>query len=181
MALVALIVGILALALSPLIVGGFVAFVAIFLGVISQGNQGRRGMALTAIIMGIVAILASGVAIFIWYVVLNVAPRFRGPGVASRGGPMVFAARTDLSNLTVALDTFELDIGRFPTDAEGLDSLVKSPAGLTTWKGPYIKRIPTDPWGHPYIYHEPGGVGAPSTGVLSAGPDGIEGTVDDIN
>ena len=179
-ALVAMIVGIAALVLSPLIVGGFLAFVAIFLGVIAQGSQGRRGMALGAVIMGIIAILASGMAVFVWYVALHVAPRFRGPPGMGTGGPMVMSARADLSSLTTALDSFEVDNGRFPTDKEGLDSLMKSPTGLTTWKGPYIVRIPTDPWGHPYIYHEPGVAGA-MPGVSSAGPDGIEGTVDDIH
>jgi len=56
-----------------------------------------------------------------------------------------------------ALDTFRLDVGRYPTTEEGLEVLIKDP-GIDKWDGPYLKKnkIPLDPWGRPYEYKCPG-------------------------
>ena len=44
-----------------------------------------------------------------------------------------------------------------------------------------MESLPKDPWGHDYIYHPPtGGDGGTQYSVISAGPDGQEGTADDI-
>jgi general secretion pathway protein G len=83
--------------------------------------------------------------------------------IAALVGPRLFAqfdhakdttARVQDKALETALQTMELDIGRYPTSAEGLQLLVegdrKSVAG---WNGPYLSgRLPLDPWGHPYVY-----------------------------
>jgi hypothetical protein len=55
-----------------------------------------------------------------------------------------------------------------------------APVGLAKWKGPYIKRLPNDPWGWPYVYHYGGPTGGDGYRVLSVGPDGKERTADDI-
>jgi general secretion pathway protein G len=67
-------------------------------------------------------------------------------------------ARIDISNLGTALDQFNLDCGKYPTQEQGLSALVKQPAGEACWQGPYIKQraVPKDPWGHPYHYRIPG-------------------------
>jgi general secretion pathway protein G len=67
-------------------------------------------------------------------------------------------ARVDIHNFEQALDLFRLDVGRYPTQEEGLDALAAKPAGLDSWQGPYIKqsKVPADPWGHPYHYRIPG-------------------------
>jgi general secretion pathway protein G len=94
----------------------------------------------------------------------------------------ITAARTDIANLEVALDMFEVDTGRYPTTDEGLKILDEEPADLPDWHGPYISRgIPTDPWGHPYIYRQPGDHNTDGYDLLSYGPDGQEGTDDDID
>jgi general secretion pathway protein G len=93
----------------------------------------------------------------------------------------IAAAETDVSTLGTALQLFQQDTGRLPTDAEGLDVLVTRPTDLNLRPGPYLKHgIPTDPWGNAYVYHatRPSG-GKPYT-LLSRGPDWIEGTSDDI-
>jgi general secretion pathway protein G len=66
--------------------------------------------------------------------------------------------RIDIQNIEAALDLFRLDLGRYPTQAEGLKALVEQPQGLVRWQGPYIKqkREPVDPWGRPYHYQIPG-------------------------
>jgi len=66
-------------------------------------------------------------------------------------------ARVDIRNIEVALDLFRLDLGRYPTQQEGLAGLIEQPSGLQRWQGPYLKqkKPPTDPWGHPYHYQIP--------------------------
>jgi general secretion pathway protein G len=106
-----------------------------------------------------------------------VVPRFTGRSEQAR----VTAARTDIANLEVALDTFEVDNGRYPSSEEGLGALVQQPSGLENWSGPYIRRgIPNDPWGNPYIYRYPGQQNRNSYDLYSMGPDGQEGGADDI-
>lgn len=94
----------------------------------------------------------------------------------------VTAAHTDVANLEVALDAFEIDAGRFPAEQEGLEALVTAPADLSGWRGPYIKRgVPKDPWGTPYRYRHPGQHNAEGYDLYSFGPDGQEGGGDDID
>ena len=91
------------------------------------------------------------------------------------------AARTDISAIEGALDTFEVDNGRYPTTEESLRALVEQPPSAKTWKGPYIKRgIPKDPWGNLYIYRYPGQHNVNGYDLHSMGPDGHEGS-DDID
>ena len=94
----------------------------------------------------------------------------------------VDAARNAVQNLSAAIDLYASDTGRLPTADEGLDALVTAPptAGAA-WHGPYLKRgIPNDSWGRPYIYRPGTPTSEAGYQVLSAGPDGIEGTADDI-
>lgn len=106
-----------------------------------------------------------------------VVPKFTNRSEQAR----ITAARTDLSNLEVAFDAFEVDVGRFPTSEEGLGALVGAPANAVSWRGPYIKRaIPVDPWGRPYVYRFPGQHNLNGFDLYSFGPDGREGG-DDID
>ena len=92
----------------------------------------------------------------------------------------VSAAKTDISNLSSALNNFEAENGRFPTSEEGLNALVEKPgADLPNWKHSYIDKLPPDPWGKPYIYRCPGNNGK-DFDIVSGGPDGHEGGDDDI-
>ena len=67
-------------------------------------------------------------------------------------------AKVQLHDLETALDLYRLDLGRYPTQSEGLAALGEKPAGLERWQGPYLKQgaVPNDPWGHPYHYRIPG-------------------------
>jgi len=107
-----------------------------------------------------------------------VVPRFAKRSEQAR----ITAARTDISNLEVALDAFEVDTGRYPTTEEGLAALVEAPLTVTGWKGPYIKRgVPKDPWGNPYVYRCPGQHNVNGYDLYSYGPDGQDGGGDDID
>ncbi|MCX7012667.1 MAG: type II secretion system major pseudopilin GspG, partial [Candidatus Sumerlaeota bacterium] len=69
----------------------------------------------------------------------------------------VSAAQTQISNLEVALDAFEVDNGYYPQGGDGLKALMEQPSDASNWRGPYLKRsVDEDPWGHPYIYDYPG-------------------------
>jgi general secretion pathway protein G len=109
-----------------------------------------------------------------------VVPKFTKRSEQAR----ITAANTDISNIDTSLDAFEVDMGRYPTSAEGLKALVEQPTNTTTakWKGPYIKRgIPSDPWGNQYVYVIPGQHNTSGYDLYSYGPDGQEGGADDID
>lgn len=107
-----------------------------------------------------------------------VVPKFTNRSEQAR----ITAAKTDISSLETALDAFEVDNGRFPTGDEGLRALIESPANLSNWRGPYIKRgIPNDPWGNPYIYRHPGMRNTNGYDLYSTGPDGRESNDDITN
>ena len=73
------------------------------------------------------------------------------------GKAEVKAARAQFDALEKALDVYRLDVGRYPTTEQGLNALVVAPGGVTRWAGPYLKKgVPTDPWGHPFVYLSPG-------------------------
>lgn len=89
------------------------------------------------------------------------------------------AARLQVESFASALDLFYLDAGRYPTSSEGLDALVKRPAGIANWSGPYTSKdaIPLDPWGNAYQYKTPGQK-APYS-ITSFGADGKKGGTGD--
>lgn len=63
-------------------------------------------------------------------------------------------AGVQIQNLKTSLSLYLVDMGRYPSASEGLDALIKAPAGSVKWRGPYIEvdAIPLDPWEHPYRY-----------------------------
>lgn len=66
-------------------------------------------------------------------------------------------ARSQMQALAKALSAYRVDVGSFPSSAEGLEALITKPAGAERWQGPYMeRRIPKDPWGRPYLYQSPG-------------------------
>jgi general secretion pathway protein G len=87
----------------------------------------------------------------------------------------VKAAKIQLQSFASALDLFYLDAGRFPSTSEGLVALVKQPAGIGAWNGPYLKggSVPNDPWNNNYVYRAPGERGPYD--IMSYGSDGQEG------
>jgi general secretion pathway protein G len=67
-------------------------------------------------------------------------------------------AKIQIDALGAAVDSFQIDNGRYPTTEESLKVLVEKPAALESWDGPYIKKKESllDPWGEPYQYRVPG-------------------------
>ncbi len=63
------------------------------------------------------------------------------------------AARSQMALFETALDTYRLDVGKYPSTEQGLRALRTKPGGEEKWDGPYLpKAVPKDPWGHPYVY-----------------------------
>jgi len=88
------------------------------------------------------------------------------------------AVRGQMKGFMTALDNFYVDVGRFPSSKEGLEALRSQPVGAKGWRGPYLRRnVPKDPWGHAYIYREPGQNGPYD--IISLGADGREGGDDE--
>ena len=65
----------------------------------------------------------------------------------------VDTAMTQVRMLKASMQTFRLDVGRYPNSEEGLNALITAPADIRNWRGPYLEDIvPNDPWGNPYVY-----------------------------
>jgi len=83
-------------------------------------------------------------------------------------------AKAQISEFETVLDLFRLDVGRYPSVEEGLQSLRSEPNGVGRWDGPYLaKQLPSDPWGNAYVYRYPGQYG--DFDLISYGADGAEG------
>jgi general secretion pathway protein G len=107
-----------------------------------------------------------------------VVPKFTKRSEQAR----ITAAHTDIANLEVALDAYEVDNGRYPSRSEGLNALIENRSNTTSWKGPYLKRgVPVDPWGNSYVYTQPGRHNTYGYDLYSFGSDGKEGGGDDID
>jgi len=114
------------------------------------------------------------VMIIIGLLAALVGPKMFGKVEKSR----LQAAHAQISLFETALDTYRLDNRHYPATGEGLDALVRNPGGEESWDGPYVKKIPKDPWGHDYTYSCDG---QDSCVIASCGPDGMEHTGDDIS
>lgn len=79
-------------------------------------------------------------------------------------------AEVQIDHLKTSMSGYLLDMGRYPTAAEGLDALVKAPPGAAAWKGPYIDgdEVPLDPWSRPYLYEPSNNGGRPRIYTLGA-------------
>lgn len=92
-------------------------------------------------------------------VIIGLLAAYVGPKYFSQlGKSEVTIARAQIEAFEKSLDTYRLDVGRYPNTEEGLAALLAAPASAgAKWNGPYLKKgIPPDPWGHPYQYKAPG-------------------------
>ena len=133
-------------------------------GMIFQGDKGFTliEIMVVVIILGILAGL--------------VLPRFMGRTEEARRTK----ARIQIENLESALKLYKLDNGAYPSTEQGLEALVQKPTiGFfpKNWReGGYLEKgkIPSDPWGRPYVYLSPG-VKSKDFDLKSLGADGEEG------
>lgn len=131
--------------------------------------RGRGGFTLIEVML-VVVIIGTLAAIMV--------PRLAGSSRKAKTS----AARAEISSISTALDSFELDVGRFPSTEEGLEALEERPAALdedSQWDGPYVRELKDDPWGNPYQYRYPGDF-AVDYDLWSFGPDEQNQSEDDI-
>jgi general secretion pathway protein G len=91
------------------------------------------------------------------------------------GSSKTKTAGLQIADLSATLDLYRLEVGRYPSDDEGLKALVENPGDVPNWNGPYLKKsdVPKDPWGNDYLYRFPGEHG--TFDIWSLGADGREG------
>ncbi len=109
------------------------------------------------------------------------APRIFG--ALEREGPKIAAIQ--IKSLRGSVETLRLDIGRYPTNAEGLALLITRPTDtliLSRWRGPYLEAdLPLDPWNNPYQYATNAANNQPFA-LYSTGKDGkLGGDADDAD
>lgn len=117
------------------------------------------------------------VMVILGLLVAVVAPNILGRGEEARIG----VAKTQLRNVSNALDLYKLDNFNYPSTDQGLEALVNEPSGspaAKNWnKDGYLPSVPVDPWGNEYQYISPGSEGP--FDLYSLGPDGREGGSDE--
>jgi len=90
----------------------------------------------------------------------------------------VQTAETQIKMIRGALHAYRLDMGRFPSQAEGLQALLQAPADVNQaqfWEGPYLdEAVPLDPWNRPYHYQTQSS-GREGFSLFSYGADGEPG------
>jgi general secretion pathway protein G len=84
-------------------------------------------------------------------------------------------ARNQAYEIAKSIELYKLQNASYPSTAQGLEALVSPPKGK-----PIMERVPQDPWGNDYIYVVPGAKNTIKFDVRSKGPDGVEGSEDDI-
>jgi len=100
-----------------------------------------------------------------------VAPKFMGKLETAK----VKTTKAQLEMFSTALDSFNLDTGRYPTESEGLKVLWTKSKDIKGYDGPYLpKPVEADAWGNPYVYKGESDDGHPYD-IISYGKDGKEG------
>ncbi|MEO0624987.1 MAG: type II secretion system major pseudopilin GspG [Pseudomonadota bacterium] len=129
----------------------------------------RRGARRTGISRGFSLVEMLVVVAIVGLLIGLVGPAAMRQLQSSRGT----TAAAQIAQIRAAVDIFALDVGRYPTETEGLRALVTNPGSVPGWNGPYLRdgRLPEDPWGAEFLYRRT----ADGVQVYSHGADGRPG------
>lgn len=137
-------------------------------------HSARRGLTLIEVLIVIAILLAIG-----GLVVVNLLP--------AKDQADIDLQKAQFDMVKTAMDKFKLDMKRYPSEDEGLAALnakdaIADEAEQANWRGPYVETpIVKDNWNHDIVYRFPGELrGEQYYDLISFGPDGEEGTADDI-
>jgi general secretion pathway protein G len=137
----------------------------------SKRRSRRRGFTLIEVmlVLAILGIIASLTAVAV---------------VQAQRRAYMRAAEAQVKAFKTPLLAYRLDIGDFPATSQALQALRSVPSDIASpaqWNGPYLdSEVPLDPWRNPYRYEYPGKRQTDLPDIWSYGPDGIDGTEDDI-
>lgn len=136
-----------------------------------NGARRRRGFTLIEVLLVLVILVILGSL-----VTVSIS------GASMKG--KIKAAKAQVGMFQQPLELYFLDLNQYPTTSQGLQALLAPPSDLKNsakWAGPYLdKTLPLDPWDRPYQYACPGKRNPNTYDVWSLGPDGVDGTADDI-
>ncbi|WP_443018392.1 type II secretion system major pseudopilin GspG [Sphingomonas sp. AAP5] len=136
-----------------------------------RGDDGESGF--TLIELMVVIVIIGLLAAIVTYNVLPLGDKGK-----------IVKAKADISTIEGALDLYKLQNDSYPSTTDGLQALVSAPADADASKyqrGGYIKKLPLDPWGKPYLYAAPGAHGEADVWTLGADKkEGGEGVNADI-
>lgn len=99
------------------------------------------------------------IEIMVVVVILGILAAIVVPKIISRPDEArIVKAKQDVLAIQNALDLYKLDNGFYPSTDQGLMALVEKPTSNPiphNWQV-YLKSLPKDPWGHDYLYLNPG-------------------------
>lgn len=131
----------------------------------SNRRSRRRGFTLMEVLLVMAILVILGSLVTVSYINIQKSSNVK-------------AAGTQLDLLSEAISLYQLDMGRTPPNIEALNERPADAANSGKYAGPYLKQaLPPDPWGNPYKYEA---IDANQFRVWSSGPDGTDGSGDDI-
>jgi general secretion pathway protein G len=117
-------------------------------------------------------------------ILLVIAILFIPRGFVDYGSKMsIKASIAEIQVISSALEEYKLENGAYPTTEQGLNALLEKPTSPPIpkdWKGSYISDDINDCWNDPYQYRCPSQHNRPDFDLWSFGPDGKDGTKDDL-
>ncbi len=139
----------------------------------SKNRKGRQGLTLMEVLLVLAILVILGAIVFV-----NFSGVFEGSKKK--------AAQAQIDAFETQLDVYQLDVGSYPTTQQSLQALRLPPSDLANpqkWNGPYADQdIPLDPWDRPYKYElAVDQFNQAKPRIWSSGPDGQDGTADDIS
>jgi len=126
----------------------------------AESDHGEQGFTLVELLV-VLAILGLLIAL--------VAPAM----IRQLGSAKHKIAEQSIERLSGVLDLYRLDVGDYPSTAQGLAGLNTNSANVAGWNGPYLKDAGgiVDPWGHPFQYRNPSQRPNHSFDIISLGAD----------
>ncbi len=117
------------------------------------------------------------IEIMVVVIIIGILAAIVAPNVIGRvDDAQITKAKAEIANIENALKFYRLDNFVYPTSEQGIEALVTKPAdpNIKNWKtGGYLNKVPTDPWGNPYLYLNPGNQG--EIDIYTLGADGAPG------
>lgn len=117
------------------------------------------------------------IEIMVVVIIIGILAAIVAPNVIGRvDDAQITKAKAEIANIENAMKFYRLDNFAYPSSEQGLEALVTKPAdpNVKNWKsGGYLERVPSDPWGNPYLYLNPGNQG--EIDIYTLGRDGRPG------